>query len=47
MTYTKPELVALTPAVEAIQGVGKPHILMVDWNQGSLFASIGSYEADE
>ncbi len=43
MKYTKPELLLLGQAVEAVQGVGKPG--------GSLDASIehsaGAYEADE
>jgi hypothetical protein len=43
MTYTKPEVLLLGPASDAIQGTGKPggHI------DGSGDLSSGAYEADE
>ena len=43
MNYTKPEVVALGRAVDAVQGIGKPGGSL----DGSNEFSAGAYEADE
>jgi len=45
MSYTKPELVVMSRAVEAIQGVNKDCQQVVDAQ--SLQTTIGAYGADE
>ena len=47
MTYTKPELVALTHAVEAIQGLGKQPNIFTDGKQPEILLTLPAYEADE
>ena len=48
MTYTKPEIVALTHAVEAIHGTGKLILLFFDYiDPLRLYGSLSAYEADE
>lgn len=46
MRYEKPQLVALTPAVRAIQGSdwGKKHPTQAE---GSIYGTPAAYEADE
>jgi len=48
MTYTKPELVVLTSALEGVQHVDKglPHVLDSD-GTGDFNAQINAYGADE
>jgi len=48
MTYAKPELVALTSALEVIQHVdkGRPYLLEYD-GSGNYYETINGYEADE
>ena len=46
MTYTKPELVALTHAVEAIQG-SKPMGPFLESIDPLIFHTACAYEADE
>ena len=47
MTYTKPELVALTHAVEAIQGLGKVPNPLTEGVTPFPRDTLPAYEADE
>jgi hypothetical protein len=47
MSYTKPELVSLTSALSAIQGVNKGCLIVLDVPQNTVNMSAGAYEADE
>jgi len=45
--YTKPRIVAMTKATDAIQSMGKPAGTIDVADPGNQFPSVGTYESDE